>query len=176
MAIRKMLVPALAFAPFLIVASAVAGPERVEFPKDWEQTYTFAATRDMHRGGNTIVDIFVNAAAVASGRGDGPLGSGSKIVMKGTRAKLDANGQPLLDDKGRMIKDTASGAITVMEKRAGWGADNPPDLRNGDWEYATFGADGVRGTGSTQSCFECHGALEELDYVFTRLEISEIKR
>ena len=160
----------------MLAMTAAAGPEKVEYPADWETTYTYVTTRDMHRGGNTIVDIFVNANAVQSGKGEGPLASGSKIVMRGTRAKLDANGQPIYDDKGRMIKDTATGAITVMEKRSGWGAEYPANLRNGEWEYATFAADRTRGTGSTQSCFECHGALPEFDYVYVRAEISELKR
>ena len=160
----------------MIVASAIAGPERVDYPADWETTYAFVTTRDMHRGGNTIVDIYANKIAVESGRGEGPLAPGSKIVMKGTRAKLDGAGQPLYDANGRMIKDTASGAITVMEKRAGWGAAYPEGLRNGDWEYAVFGSDKTRGAGSTQNCFECHGSLPEHDFVFTRMEISEMTR
>ena len=158
-----------------LVATAFAGPEKIEYPKDWEKTFTLATTRDMHRGGNTIVDIFVNPIGVQSGKGEGPLASGTVIVMKGHRAQLDANNQLVYDAKGRLIKADASGAITVMEKRTGWGAEYGA-LRNGEWEYATFNAEGVRGTGSTQSCFECHGQLSEFDYVFTRFEISEIKR
>lgn len=160
----------------MIALTALAGPERVEYPENWERTYTHITTRDMHRGGNTIVDIFANPIAIQSGGGEGPLASGSKIVMKGTRAKLGADGQPLYDADGRMIKDTASGAITVMEKRAGWGAAYAENVRNGDWEYAVFAADKARSNASTQSCFECHGALPEFDFVFTRIEISETKR
>jgi plastocyanin len=33
-------------------------------------------------------------------------------------------------------------AYTVMEKRAGWGTEYADDIRNGEWEYAVFGADG----------------------------------
>jgi hypothetical protein len=172
--LKRSLVAGVAGA--MVALAAVAGPDRVEYPENWERTYTYVTTRDMHRGGNTIVDIFANDIAIQSGGGEGPLASGAKIVMKGTRAKLDANGQPLYDANGRMIKDTASGAITVMEKRAGWGALYPENMRNGDWEFAVFAADKNRSNASTQSCFECHGALPEFDFVFTRIEISEAKR
>ena len=88
---------------------------------------------------------------------------------------MDAQGNPLKDARGRFLKGDLI-AYAVMEKRSGWGTEYGDDIRNGEWEYATFNAEGVRGTGSTQSCFECHGQLSEFDYVFTRFEISEIKR
>ena len=158
-----------------LIASAIAGPENVEFPKDWDKIFILATTRDMHRGGNTIVDIFVNPVGVESGKGEGPLASGTVIVMKPYRARLDANNQLVYDANGRLIKGDPGGNITVMEKRTGWGVEYGA-LRNGEWEYAAFGLDGERRPVMDQSCLECHGALAEFDYVFARYEISEIKR
>jgi len=49
---------------------------------------------------------------------------------------------------------------TVMEKRAGWGADYPADWpRNGEWEYSAFTADGLpnaKANANNKACFTCH--------------------
>lgn len=53
-------------------------------------------------------------------------------------ARVDAAGNPLLDQRGRFIPEPAIIAIGVQEKRAGWGVGYPPEKRNGEWEYARF--------------------------------------
>lgn len=59
-------------------------------------------------------------------------------------------------------------AVTVMEKRAGWGAEYPADLRNGEWEYARFTPDGKLNTGANdKACFQCHKPHEKQDFVKT---------
>src|SRR5262245_29880756 len=153
---------------------AFAGPERVEFPKDSKTSCTLVATRDGHRGGNGIVDVYVNQVALKGGK-QAELPSDSYVMMETWSAKLDAQQQPMLDANGRMIKDQLRGLV-AMEKRAGWGKAYPADLRNGDWEYASFSLDDVRREGSTQSCFECHGAVKELDYVFVKPDIEELAK
>lgn len=158
-----------------VVATASAGPELVDFPQGWETSFSLAATRDMHRGGKTIAEIFVNATGVTSGPGDVPLASGTVIVMKLYRARIDAGDQLVRDDAGRLVKGDATGALLVMEKRSGWGADYGA-VRNGEWEYASFGIGGERRQIENKGCLECHGALTEFDYVFTRYEIAELRR
>jgi hypothetical protein len=45
----------------------------------------------------------------------------------------------------------------VMEKRDGWGSQYPPDMRNGEWEYNAFTADGaVAYEEDIGRCFTCH--------------------
>ena len=44
--------------------------------------------------------------------------------------------------------------------RAGWGDTVPALLRNGDWDYALFAADGSRRDGLNQApCLACHKPL-----------------
>jgi hypothetical protein len=56
-----------------------------------------------------------------------------------------------------------------MEKQAGWGAEYPAELRNGEWEYQSFRADkSVNDKANLKACFECHKPLESRkDFVFS---------
>ena len=66
---------------------------------------------------------------------------------------------------GHFIKTDLS-AYVVMEKRAGWGAEYAPALRNGEWEYQIFNADKTPNKSvKLDVCFECHKPFAEQDYV-----------
>jgi plastocyanin len=68
---------------------------------------------------------------------------------------------------GRFVKGDVI-ALTVMEKRAGFGTEYPPELRNGDWEYAAFSPAGVlNDKANYKACFECHKPHEKMDYVIS---------
>ncbi len=57
-----------------------------------------------------------------------------------------------------------------MEKRAGWGAAVPEEWRNGDWQYASFHADGTpneKANAGIKSCFVCHKPHEKQDFVIS---------
>lgn len=167
---KRMAVAAVA--TMIVAGAALAGPERLEFPKDYRSTFTYVTTRDMHRGGNTIVDIYANPAAV-KGRKEAVLPNGSVVLMEAWSAKLDDKQQPVVDTKGRMVKNELRGFV-IMEKQAGWGSAYPAETRNGDWDYASFGLDGARRSGSTADCFECHGQLKDLDYVYTKPDLEDL--
>jgi hypothetical protein len=83
-------------------------------------------------------------------------------------AKLDAAGNPEKDANGRFIKTKVVG-YTVMEKRTGWGAEYPADMRNGEWEYRAFKADGsVNDKADLKPCFTCHlQKVSNQDFVFS---------
>jgi hypothetical protein len=54
-----------------------------------------------------------------------------------------------------------------MEKRAGWGAEYPDNVRNGEWEYQVFKADkSVNTAANLRACFNCHKPLDKQDYVY----------
>jgi hypothetical protein len=56
----------------------------------------------------------------------------------------------------------------VMEKRTGWGADCPPEKRNGEWEFQAFNADrSVNRNENLDRCFACHKSQQRQDFVFT---------
>lgn len=63
-------------------------------------------------------------------------------------------------------------AYTVMEKRTGWGTEYPAEWRNGEWEYAAFGADGKLNTKANyKACFECHKPHERTDFVISHTKL-----
>jgi hypothetical protein len=81
-------------------------------------------------------------------------------------ARTADRGEPLRDGNGRLVRGDLT-AVFVMEKRAGWGAEYPDDLRNGEWEYARFTADGRSGPADTRACLGCHKPKAAHDYVFS---------
>src|SRR5262245_141250 len=84
---------------------------------------------------------YATAGAIKALRNGGPILSGSVITVVKYRAKLDAQGHPMRHDNGRFVKGGLIG-FSVMEKRTGWGAEYPPEIRNGEWEFQEFTADG----------------------------------
>ena len=93
-------------------------------------------------------------------------GCGTVLTMIQYAAKLDAQGNPEKDANGRFIKGNLIG-YTVMEKRTGWGAEYPDNIRNGEWEYQAFKADKSPNTAANlTACFNCHKPLDKQDFVF----------
>lgn len=89
------------------------------------------------------------------------------------RAAIDAvkKGQALPDGTVITLVDYRDGKLfryVVMEKRAGWGADYPPEKRNGEWEYQAFNADkSVNRNENVERCFACHRSQANRDFVHT---------
>ena len=66
-------------------------------------------------------------------------------------------------------------AVTVMEKRKGWGAGVPEEWRNGDWQYASFHADGKpneKANAGIKACFVCHKPHEKQDFVISLAQLA----
>ncbi len=54
------------------------------------------------------------------------------------------------------------------EKRPRFGTEYPPELRNGDWEYAVFNPAGaLNEKANSKGCFECHKPHEKQDFVIS---------
>jgi hypothetical protein len=93
--------------------------------------------------------------------------SGTVITTVLYKAKLDADGNPVKDADGRFIK-TDVVAYAVMEKQTGWGAEYPPEKRNGEWEYQVFTPGRkVNEKANLAACFDCHTPQASSDYLFT---------
>jgi hypothetical protein len=147
--------------------TARAGGDLVKFPEDYAKgkLYTTVDRTDnkQHR------ELYVSPASAADAAMKGEaLPSGTVLTMVQYAAKLDAGGNPEKDASGRFIKDRVVG-YTVMEKRTGWGAEYPDNIRNGEWEYQAFRADKSVNTGAKlENCFTCHKPLGvKVDYVFS---------
>jgi hypothetical protein len=150
----------------LMALTALAGPERVEYPKDYRTTFVVYGTVD--RPDRKIVRVFyANREAVHAARPGQPVPYGTVLVMEDHKAKLDTSGQPVRDADGHFIASDEVIAVFVQEKRSGWGEEYPPEKRNGEWEYAWFNPDGSRKIDAKfDGCFSCHKSRAGRDYTF----------
>ena len=148
----------------MLAASVPAGPELIAFPQGYEK-WTLYATVDRYDS-KQYRELYGPAAALEAAKKGEPLPSGTVLTMIQYAAKLDAQGNPEKDANGRFIKGNLIG-YTVMEKRTGWGAEYPDNIRNGEWEYQAFKADKSPNTAANlTACFNCHKPLDKQDFVF----------
>lgn len=124
---------------------AEAGGEKVAFPDGFEKGVHYTT---VNRGG-IREELFTSRAAIDAVKNGKPIPSGTVI----------------------MLVDYREGSIyryVVMEKRAGWGSEYPPERRNGEWEFQAFNADkSVNRSENLERCFACHKSQAANDFVFT---------
>jgi hypothetical protein len=115
-----------------------AGPDKISFPANHKAgvLYTIVDRYDVKQ----YRELYASPEAVQAARDGKPLPPGTVLTLVQYKAQVDAKGNPVKNDKGRFLKGDLI-AYAVMEKRAGWGAGYPDDLRNGEREYAVFGPD-----------------------------------
>jgi len=148
---RQFFVPLLAVGG--LAGQVRAGGELVKFPEDYAEGVRYAT---VHRG-NIREEIFTSRAAIDAVKNRQPLPNGTVITLVDYR-------------DGELFR------YVVMEKRTGWGAQYPPELRNGEWEYQAFKADKSVNTQETLSrCFSCHKSRERDDFVFTLKDMASVK-
>jgi len=117
----------------------------VKFPENYAAGVRYAVVNR----GDIREEIYTSEAAVNAVRNDKPVPDGTVLTLVDYR-------------DGRLHR------YVVMEKRSGWGADYPPELRNGEWEFEAFNADRtVKTNDDVSRCFACHKAQAQRDYVFT---------
>jgi plastocyanin len=161
------LVPVLAIlvATVSLAVQTSAGPEKVAFPASFKDGVLYATVDrpDIKQ----YRELYAPPEAVKAAKEGKPLPSGTVLTLVQYKAKLDDKGNPLKDANGRFIKGDLI-AYTVMEKRTGWGAEYPEDLRNGEWEYAAFSADGkLNEKANYKGCFQCHKPHDKIDFVIS---------
>jgi hypothetical protein len=142
-----------------------AGGDKIAFPDNYAAGVMYYPFD--HAASKTYREIFVTPAAIAALKKGEPVPTGTVIVTVIYKAKLGADGNPEKDANGRFIKTDLSG-YAVMEKHTGWGAEYPPEKRNGEWEYQVFTAEKkVNDKANLNACFECHKPHADTDYLFT---------
>lgn len=157
------------FAGVLIAGTAAvqvtAGPDLVKFPAAYQKGVMYGAVSNPKN--KLYRELYTTADAVAAAKSGKPIPSGTWIVMKSFKTKLDAKGEPLKGPDGHFVKDELA-AYAVMEKRTGWGKEYPGELRNGEWEYQAFTpARAVNDKANIKACFECHKPKDADDYLFS---------
>jgi hypothetical protein len=143
---------------------AIAGAEKVAFPA--YQRHVLYDVLDQPEN-KEVRELYVSPEALKSLRAGQPLPSGTVLSAPTFKALLNDKGELVKDANGRLVRGRLD-RIVVMEKRAGWGAEYPPELRNGEWEYARFGADGTQSPNvKYDACFQCHRPKSNQDFVFS---------
>ena len=151
---------------------AMAGPEKIKFPSDYLKGVLYQ-TLD-RPDSKQYRELYTQAEVVEAVRKGQPIPHGAVITLVQWSVEQDASGVPLKDSSGRFIKKQIIGH-TVMEKRAGWGAEYPPEMRNGEWEYAVFTADGrpnEKANANTKACFTCHLPHAKQDFVISLAKLN----
>jgi len=153
-------------------AAATVGPESIAFPQGYEkwQLYSTVDRYDTKQ----YRELYTSPEAVKAVREGRPIPEGTVIAMAIYGAQVDDKGVPVKDAKGRFVKNKLGG-VTVMEKRKGWGAGVPDEWRNGDWQYASFMADGKpneKANSGIKACFVCHKPHEKQDFVISLASLS----
>lgn len=163
---RLLLVPVVALTAAALVVPSAAGPDKITFPANWKDhvLYTVVDRHDTKQ----YRELYASSqAAVDAMKAGQPLPDGTVLTLVQYKAQVDAAGTPVKDARGRFLKGDLI-AFTVMEKRAGWGAEYPAELRNGEWEYAAFSPAGVLNPKANyKACFQCHKPHEKMDYVIS---------
>ncbi len=157
---------AITCAATLSAVTAKAGGDKIAFPENYAKGVLYTT---VDRADNKQYrELYASPEAIAAAKKGEPLPDGTVLTLVQYAAKLDASGNPEKDANGRFIKDKLL-AYTVMEKRAGWGAEYPEAIRNGEWEYQAFRGDKAVNTGAKlEACFTCHKPLgTKVDYVFS---------
>ena len=151
----------------LIAFAAQAGGDKVAFPENYASGVLYTT---VDRADNKQYrELFISPpSAVDAAKKGEPMPDGTVITLVQYAAVLDVHGNPQVGPNGRFIKGNRI-AYTVMEKRAGWGAEYPDNVRNGEWEYQAFKADKTPNTAANlTACFNCHKPLGTApDYLFS---------
>src|SRR6516164_9090446 len=131
--------------------------DRVGFPTDYQKTFTKVYTFDNYQNRQIRVVWANPVAASVTPNTVHKFPYGSIVVMETYAVMEDANGEPVLDANGRFIPSGAAPTVFVQRKERGFGADYGV-IRNGEWEYVAFHADGTYSTppSGTGSCAACH--------------------
>lgn len=176
MVISGMVVLGLASVAVAQAPPADATPTRIVLPKDYAST--FQRYDMVGKADRKIVRyLYVNKDALAKVKPGEAFPDGIVLVMEDHEVALEAGGAPIKDANGRLQPTSRIKSIAVMEKRKGWGETNlfPPEKDNGDWEYASFKADGSANPVKLDACYACHlpQTKDGLDFTFSGAKIRE---
>ena len=162
-----------ALAAISLTVAVRAGGDKVSFPADYAKGVLYTT---VDRADNKQYrELYAPQAAIDAVKAGKPIPSGTVLTMVNYKAKLGADGNPEKDADGKFIKDKLV-AYAVMQKGAGWGAEYPDDMRNGEWEYQVFTPDkNVNDKANLKACFGCHKPKASADYLFTLEQLKAAK-
>ena len=135
---------------------------RMQFPRAFPAGFTLYQT-EIEEG--TMTRRYANAVATNAARAGKKLPDGSVILQVSYKTQKDA--------AGKVIAGPVQ-SYAGMESHRDWGNDIPLLLRNENWDYAVFAADGTRHDELNEAqCLACHKPKESDSYVFTIKDLRE---
>ncbi len=166
---KLLLVPLLPIA--LFVASCAQTPPPAVVPvaklKDGEmavpadyKTWPRFIGQIQRTDNKQIREMWINPIGATAVKG-GAFPNGTVSVMEVYKVQENADGTPVKDADGKMVK-AALAKVFVMGKGEGWGESAPAGLKNGDWVYSAYLADGKTvAPDPIATCRGCHLPLGE---------------
>ena len=143
-------------------AVSAAIHSRMDFPRNFPAGFTVYQT--LIEDG-VMTKRYANAVAWEAARGGRELPTGSVILQASYQVQRDAAGKDIAG---------AVQSYSGMESRTDWGKDIPLLLRNENWDYGLFGADGKRRDELNEAqCLACHKPIGNDNYVFTMKELRQ---
>ena len=119
--------------------------ELVKFPENYDKGVNYTTVNR----GNVREELYTSREAIEAVQNGQPIPDGTVITLE-------------------IYRDEDLDEIFVMEKRAGWADQNPPEMRNGDWLYQEFNGDkSVDYKEDIGRCFSCHANQERDDFMNT---------
>lgn len=110
-----------------------------------------------------VREIYINPTGYAAKAGQ-PFADGTVMVMENYAAQTNPDGSLKTGPDGKLVKGNLL-RVFVMGKNAGWGQDVPEGLRNGNWIYARYQANGQPSSEDMATCRACHAPLTTKDFV-----------
>ena len=111
-----------------------------------------------------IRDIYISHAGSMTKAGEA-FPDGTISVMELWNPQMTTSGDLKMDADGKLVKADLK-AIYLMAKSTGAGEMVPENLRNGDWVYSAYQADGVTSNGpDATACRACHTPVADKDWV-----------
>jgi hypothetical protein len=127
--------------------------------KEWPKFLSAVQRPDVKQ----VREIYVNRTGSKTQPGQ-PFANGTVFVMENYAALLHGDGNPAQGPDGKLVKGNLI-RVFVMSKNEGNGAKVAPELKNGDWVYASYDAAGNKTADQLNACRACHLPLAGKDYV-----------
>lgn len=162
---RPLIVPMLLATLLAGCALAPGAPKDGELavPADYKSWPKFLSAVQ-RPDAKQVREIYMNPAA-AQATAAGGFANGTVFVMENYAAMETTDGKLAAGPDGKLIKADLL-RVFVMGKGAGWGQSVPEGLRNGNWVYASYLADGrSKGPEDPATCRACHLPVANKDFV-----------
>ncbi|RZT97854.1 cytochrome P460 family protein [Rivibacter subsaxonicus] len=128
--------------------------------KSWPKFLTAIQRPDAKQVREIYMHPLAKGATAAGG-----FPQGTVFVMENWAAQANPDGSLVTGPDGKLVKGALQ-KVFVMGKNKGWAEDfTPVEMRNGNWVYAAYMADGSKAPDNLLTCRACHAPLTSKDFV-----------